>query len=212
MPRPRFDKLEREKQERILMAAAVEFAQKGFEGASFNQIIEAADISKGAAYYYFDDKTDLYTTVIEHAFTKLAAFFGDFSMDKLTADNFWDVLEDYSHQSLKRAQQYPKLTQLLRTVFAYSRSHPDTPGGSIMSTAARNWTQSFLERGQRLGVIRTDLPMELLVELLMGLGSATDGWVLTHVDEMGDDEIRRYSRALTDIHRRVCEPPPAEEE
>ena len=48
MPRPRFQKLEAEKQERILMAAAVEFAQKGFEGASFNQILKAAEITLDA--------------------------------------------------------------------------------------------------------------------------------------------------------------------
>lgn len=207
MARPRFQKLEPEKQERILMAAAVEFAQKGFEGASFNQIIEAADISKGAAYYYFDDKSDLYTTVIEHAFERLAAFFGDFSMDRLDRDNFWDLLEDYSRKSLRRAQEHPKLTQLLRTVFNYVRAHPGAPGGQIVDSATRSWTSRFLRRGQELGVVRDDVPEELLIELLMGIGYAIDSWVLEHVDAMSEEEMDRYATWLTEIHRKVCEPP-----
>ena len=56
MPRPRFNKLTAEKRESILEAAAKEFATHGFEGASLNQILSNAGISKGAAYYYFDDK------------------------------------------------------------------------------------------------------------------------------------------------------------
>lgn len=207
MARPRFKKLEAEKQERILMAAAVEFAQKGFEGASFNQIIEAADISKGAAYYYFDDKNDLYSTVIEYAFARLAEFFGDFSMDKLTAENFWDALEDYSHKSLVRAREYPKLTELMRTVLNYAKSHPNAPGGALVMTAARNFTTQYLERGQELGVIRTDLPQDLLVELILGVGYATDSWVLDHVEEMAREEIEHYGSVLTNIHKQICQPP-----
>lgn len=188
------------------MAAAVEFAQKGFEGASFNQIIEAAEISKGAAYYYFDDKSDLYSTVVEHALSRLAEFFGDFRIDKLNEDNFWGALEDYSRKSLRRAQEHPKLTQLLRTVFNYVRAHPDAAGGQVVDVATRNWTLSFLRHGRELGVVRGDLPEDLLLELIIGIGSATDGWVLEHVDRMSEEEIDRYSALLTDMYRKVCEP------
>ena len=62
MPRPRFEKLPVEKQEQILEAAAKEFTAHGYDGASLNRILEEAGISKGAAYYYFDDKADLYAT------------------------------------------------------------------------------------------------------------------------------------------------------
>lgn len=60
MPRPRFQKLSIEKQQAILEAAAREFSAHGYEGASINKILETAQLSKGAAYYYFDDKADLF--------------------------------------------------------------------------------------------------------------------------------------------------------
>ena len=34
-----------------------------------NQLIERLSMSKGAFYYYFDDKADLFTTVAEHAWS-----------------------------------------------------------------------------------------------------------------------------------------------
>ena len=58
MPRPRFEKLPPEKRETILETAAKEFAEFGYEGASLNQILAKSGISKGAAYYYFDNKED----------------------------------------------------------------------------------------------------------------------------------------------------------
>ena len=88
MPRPRFNKLTEDKRTRILEAAAKEFATFGYEKASLNKILEKAGISKGAAYYYFDDKADLYTTTLLHYLQELLT---DISFDasQLTAENFW---------------------------------------------------------------------------------------------------------------------------
>jgi hypothetical protein len=38
--------------------AAQEFAAYGFDDASVNRILETVQMSKGAAYYYFEDKVD----------------------------------------------------------------------------------------------------------------------------------------------------------
>ena len=62
MPRKRFADLEQPRRNRILGAAAHEFAERGYEAASVNRIITEAGISKGSLYYYFDDKEDLVAT------------------------------------------------------------------------------------------------------------------------------------------------------
>ena len=56
----KFLNLPQEKQERILDAAMKEFAQKGFEKASTNEIIKEAGISKGLLFHYFSNKKNLY--------------------------------------------------------------------------------------------------------------------------------------------------------
>ena len=91
MPRPRFYKLPEEKRERILEAAAKEFTAHGYDGASMNRMLDEAGISKGAAYYYFDDKADLFATAVQHYSEELFASVA-FDPASLTAENFWDAL------------------------------------------------------------------------------------------------------------------------
>jgi len=61
------EKLAPEKREHLLDVAAREFAIHGFANASNNCILEQAQMSKGATYYYFEDKVDLFCTVVRYA-------------------------------------------------------------------------------------------------------------------------------------------------
>lgn len=53
------DPLVRDTKQRILDAALVVFGEKGFRGASVDDVAVAAGVTKGAVYYYFEDKDDL---------------------------------------------------------------------------------------------------------------------------------------------------------
>ncbi len=44
---------------RILAAAVRLFAEQGFDGTSVQEIVERAEVTKGALYHYFDSKNDL---------------------------------------------------------------------------------------------------------------------------------------------------------
>ena len=49
----------RDTKQRILDAALEVFGERGFRGASVDDVAEAAGVTKGAIYYYFTDKDDL---------------------------------------------------------------------------------------------------------------------------------------------------------
>ena len=89
MPRPRFTRAAPALQESLLDAAAREFAEHGYDGASLNAILLAAGLSKGAFYYYFDDKTDLAAAVLER---ELRGFDMPGPLGR-TAAEFWSELE-----------------------------------------------------------------------------------------------------------------------
>ena len=55
-----FEKLDLAKKERILNAALAEFAHKEYKDASTNNIVTAAQISKGILFRYFGSKKNLY--------------------------------------------------------------------------------------------------------------------------------------------------------
>src|SRR4051794_4506798 len=63
MPKPKYETLEATKKNKLLEAAMKEFAAHGYELASINRILDAAEFSKGSFYYYFEDKLDLAATV-----------------------------------------------------------------------------------------------------------------------------------------------------
>ncbi|MBN1657340.1 MAG: TetR/AcrR family transcriptional regulator [Anaerolineae bacterium] len=55
----RRERLKREREERILDAAAAVFAEKGYHGATVHDIAVHADVADGTIYNYFDNKFDL---------------------------------------------------------------------------------------------------------------------------------------------------------
>jgi AcrR family transcriptional regulator len=60
-----FKKLSREKQEKIISAAAKVFAEYGYHQANVAEICKEAGISNGALYKYFKDKESLFISTFE---------------------------------------------------------------------------------------------------------------------------------------------------
>ena len=60
MPSKTFFHLPAEKRERLLLAAAEEFARVPYAEASINRMIRAAGIPRGSFYMYFRDKEELF--------------------------------------------------------------------------------------------------------------------------------------------------------
>ena len=46
-------------EERIIAAAVTLFAERGFDGTAVQQIVDRAEVTKGALYHYFDSKDEL---------------------------------------------------------------------------------------------------------------------------------------------------------
>ncbi|MHA3770320.1 TetR/AcrR family transcriptional regulator [Verrucomicrobiota bacterium sgz303538] len=68
---------ERERQRKcleLLQVAEEIFAEKGFHGASMDEIAKAAEYATGALYRYFESKEVLYTAVLEQKIRELLSF------------------------------------------------------------------------------------------------------------------------------------------
>jgi AcrR family transcriptional regulator len=50
---------------RLLSVARTLFAERGFAGASTEQLVERAGVTRGALYYHFRDKRDIFRAVFE---------------------------------------------------------------------------------------------------------------------------------------------------
>ena len=58
---------------RILNSAEVEFSEKGVEGARIDSIAGKAKVNKAMLYYYFGNKEELYSAVLENIFAAVTA-------------------------------------------------------------------------------------------------------------------------------------------
>ena len=69
-PRPKNSTKEKtlETRRRILEAAEVAFADKGFDGANMREIAAAASVNKFMLYYHFENKEALFEQILERSF------------------------------------------------------------------------------------------------------------------------------------------------
>ncbi|MBA2663309.1 MAG: TetR/AcrR family transcriptional regulator [Bradymonadaceae bacterium] len=207
MVRPRFENLDEDKQEEILEAAGEEFATKGYEQASINQIIGKAGISKGSLYYYFEDKSDLFATVMTKASERFVKMAGGLDFEALTAENFWETLEGLSRKSFKLTQTNTWYIRMARAFYAMRHRHGDHkgPAAKIMQWAL-NYQESLLRRGQELGVVRVDIPMEMLNRMTFAMGDAGDQWLMERWDTLTQQEYEEYVTLLLGLYKRVLSP------
>ena len=159
MVRPRFLKLATEQQQAILRAALDEFAAHGFHNASLNRVIEAAGISKGSMYYYFDGKEDLYAYLAQTELEQLFARLGPFPVPReADADEFWSTLENYYVRLMTALAASPQLADLVRGWIAVSNNPTLQQTQQKMEQATLPWLEQTLTAGQRAGAVRNDLP------------------------------------------------------
>jgi AcrR family transcriptional regulator len=205
MPRPRFDKLSKKKQERILEAAAKEFAAYGFEGASLNRILDEASISKGAAYYYFDDKADLYATTVLHYSQELMA---DLShvLAQFTAVDFWDQLAAVYRQQFTVYAERPWVFGIAKAGGALTTEMLATGPLAELWRQAQVLLAQLIQQGRELGVIRTDMPEDLLLSLLIAVDDAHDRWLFTHWSELSPADLEQAADRISDTLRRLLTP------
>lgn len=201
MVRKRFLELEPGRQEKIFNAAAKEFAARGYEAASVNRIIDQAGISKGSLYYYFDDKEDLFVTVIERAFNRLKDDVGFVTPEELTAETYWNAFRDLMHRSVLYLQQNEWHVRLARSFHRLRAVAPTSPATRRILDLGRDYLRTVLQRGQELGVVRRDLPLDLLVEVALAVDEAGDRWRLEHWNLFPPAQQADHADAQIDLIR-----------
>jgi len=73
-------KLKNSRAQRVLSAAADEFAKRGFEGARVDQIARRAGVNKQLLFYYYHSKRGLFQAVVSGAALELERALADISI------------------------------------------------------------------------------------------------------------------------------------
>jgi len=198
MAHPRFNRLPPDRRKAILDVAAEEFAEHGFDGASYNRIIERAGLSKGVAYYYFEGKDDLYATVLETTVAGLVDRVGEWKAPR-DAEDFWSQLRRIYFALLDFVMNDERSARLLRGL-SQARMNPKLQDAWLrFETPLAGWLQRVLADGREVGAVRTDVPEDLLLVAMMGIGQATDFWLLEQWERHGAHALRRSAEQVLSL-------------
>lgn len=206
MSRNRLDNLDPERQRVLFEAAAEEFAGKGFDGASLNRILAQSGMSKSSLYYYFDDKADLFTTLVERSIAVVFRQIGHFDPADLTAETFWSDFERRYARAVEIVSGNGWLVKFGGMFYALRADGKHGAATGRLFQAARRWIGAIVARGQELGVVRSDLPESLLVDSAMSLFEALDRWVVAHWEDMTAEERAALPAAHIGLFRDLLAP------
>lgn len=107
----KFLNLDSEKQNRILNAAINEFAEKGYENASTNDIVKEAGISKGLLFHYFKNKKQLFLFLYDYCIdVSLTEFYKKIDLNER---DFFVRLRQIHLIKAELLNKYPKMLKFI---------------------------------------------------------------------------------------------------
>lgn len=158
-----FDNIAPEKRERIISAATTEFALKGFENANINNIAKKADVSVGSLYKYFENKQDMFLTIIHYSIATME----DMLNELLESDE--DILLKVEH-IIRTIQQYSKQNVLIVKLYNVMTSENNPRFASQFAFEMESMTariyRTAIERGKKAGDVREDIDSAFAAYLL----------------------------------------------
>jgi AcrR family transcriptional regulator len=143
----------------ITRAAVDLFSTQGYANTSVQQIVEAAGVTKGAMYHYFESKDDLLFSVYERMLSLQTSHLEEIvGRGTPTAQTLHDVCVDVIETSI---DFLPEGTVFFRSVHMLSE-----PRQKEVTRRRRQYHDVFaglIERGQDEGLYRKDIPTAVLV-------------------------------------------------
>jgi TetR/AcrR family transcriptional regulator len=183
----RIPKTEREEtlratRQRLLAAAVVEFASKGFEAANINHISEAAGYSKGTIYNYFPSKQALLLALIAEAG---AMHVHEISEAVCQTDDPAQRLEYFYVAGFRFVEEHPAHARFLIHTLYSPGTETQTAMYQAYQPMFRLVAQEIVATGVAQGTFRSVDPLETAVQLMtlyLGTSSNIDSQGRAYMD------------------------------
>ena len=153
---------------RILLAAADEFASGWLFGARVDQIARRAETNERMLYYYFGSKEQLFTALLEHAFSALTEAERVLDLDGVAPV---EAVTRLAHFVWNYYRDHPELLRLLNNENLHEARYmqKSTRIREMMSPIIA-MLGGVLTRDHKAGLFRTDIDPLRFYVTLSGLG------------------------------------------
>jgi TetR/AcrR family acrAB operon transcriptional repressor len=184
---------------RILDAAEVVFQRQGVSGTSLQQIAQAAGVTRGAVYWHFTDKADLFNAMmarvcmpIEETTTLLAADEGADPLQTLRVHLVGVLKRVVGDAQVRRVFEVAtQKVEYVDELMAVRERHLHMRGEHVANL------ESMLRRAQKLGSVVASPPAR---QLAIGLHALLDGLIQNWILEPTAFDLVRVGSRAVDTH------------
>ncbi len=194
-----FLKLDEEKRERVLGAAISEFANKNYSNASMNEVVQAAGISKGALFKYFNSKASLFAYVYRMALSRVKDYLRQVR-DESETEDFFSRLEKVMLAGLDFIRNHPGLAAIYYRIVFTGDSPYKREIVEEVQRESLEFIESLIKKGIERGELRPDLDSGLSAFLVEAV---VDRFVHAHHSQFQGRRSSDIPVSLVDPNREI---------
>jgi TetR/AcrR family transcriptional regulator, fatty acid metabolism regulator protein len=152
------------KRDRILEAAVVVFARKGFHHARISEIAAEAGVASGTIYLYFKNKDDILISVFEESLDRITR---ELAAELAAIDDPRRKLRHFISRHLGLLRDHQQLAEVLQVELRQSHKF-------MKEYEPTRWVQyldliaGILKDGQKQGIFRKDLRLGIFKRAVFG--------------------------------------------
>lgn len=157
---------------RVLTAAVELFASKGFDGTSVQEIVQRAQVTKGAMYHYFTSKDDLLYEIYHELISAQLADLGEILSRRMPpAETVRAIITNLIETTAARAEE--------TAVFVREMYRLDDERLAAIRADRRRYHETFralIEKAQAEGVFSTGASAETVTLMVFGMVNQLPTW------------------------------------
>lgn len=183
----------------LLDTAELVFREKGVSRTSLADIASAAGVTRGAIYWHFENKADLFVAMCDRATLPLEAMFGRLADPELP-DPLAKLRESII-EVLRQAEQDQRCRRVFEILNFKCEFVDDLAPTMLRRKECRQGAKDVIERNLRMAVERGQIPAETDIRrAAIGLFSYIDGLIVNWSMEPESYSLAAEAGAMIDIY------------
>lgn len=194
--------------EAIIDAAEVVFYDKGVARASLEEIAHVAGCTRGAIYWHFKDKAELFDAMMQRVVLPAEAMLA--TAEKAGAKDPLSLLRVATIEILQRTAREPKLQRVFEIAYHKCEYVGDAAGVRDRHIASQNECLGTIEAGFRNCVAQGLLPKSVNPrEAAIGAMALVSGLIASWVLDMKSFALGKHAEAMVESYFRGLQSAPA---
>ena len=183
----------------LLDTAELVFREKGVSQTTLGDIASAAGVTRGAIYWHFENKADLFVAMCDRATLPLEAMFGSVAAPDLVDP--LGKLREGCIEVLRQAEQDQRCRRVFEILNFKCEFVDELAPTMLRRKECRQGAREIIERNLALAIERGQIPADTVVRrAAIGLFAYIDGLIINWSMEPDSYSLASQAGELVDIY------------